>query len=371
MSKKFKINRVTLKLSTNQPDWFLLVLVLGLMVFGIVMVANVSVVEALRDFGDQLYFFKLQARWALMGLAALAFFQFTDYHRLKKLAFPLLLASLLTLVVVLLPWFSAPAMGARRWLAFGGFRFQPAELTKLSFTIYLSIFLSGKKKTWPFILLLGGILALVMMEPDLGTALIISLTGVVIYFASGAPLAVILSLGGAGVLAGLALILSSDYRRERLLTFLNPTRDPLGASYHIHQILIAVGSGGITGLGLGQSRQKHEFLPAVTTDSIFAVIGEELGLIGATLVLAAFLTLIWRGMKIAREAPDKFGRLLAVGITAWIGLQALINLAAMVALVPLTGVPLPFISYGGSSLVIALSGIGILLNVSKQRVVEK
>jgi cell division protein FtsW len=155
------------------------------------------------------------------------------------------------------------------------------------------------------------------------------------------------------------------------LTFLNPQRDPLGASYHVRQILIALGSGGIFGLGLGQSRQKHEFLPAVTTDSIFAVIGEELGFVGAALIVFVFLALIWRGIKVANQAPDDFGRLLAVGITAWIGLQALVNLAAMVALVPLTGVPLPFISYGGSSLVLALTGVGILLNISKQRVVKK
>jgi cell division protein FtsW len=172
-------------------------------------------------------------------------------------------------------------------------------------------------------------------------------------------------------LGGVGLIFFSSYRRERLLTFLNPGRDPLGASYHIRQILLALGSGGLWGLGLGQSRQKYEYLPAVMTDSIFAVIGEELGFIGGAAILLAFLFIIWRGFKIAQGAPDRFGQLLAVGITAWIGLQALINLAAMVALVPLTGVPLPFISYGGSSLVVTLAGMGILINISKYRVVKK
>jgi len=171
--------------------------------------------------------------------------------------------------------------------------------------------------------------------------------------------------GGAG------LIFFSSYRRERLLSFLNPSRDPLGTSYHIRQILIAIGSGGLFGVGLGQSRQKYEYLPEATTDSIFAVIAEELGFVGAVCLLALFLLMIWRGMKIAKEAPDDFGRLLAVGIISWIGFQALVNLSAMVAIVPLTGVPLPFISYGGSSLVLSLTAMGILVNISKQRIVEK
>jgi len=279
--------------------------------------------------------------------------------------------TLLSLVLVLIPSLGTQIMGARRWLAIGGFGFQPAELIKLTFVLYLAALLSKKKQLWPFLLLLGMILLLIMLEPDLGTAVVVTATGMVVYFASGGPIWQMGLISLTGLLAGVGLIFSSSYRKERLLTFLNPTRDPLGASYHIRQILIALGSGGLFGVGLGQSRQKYEYLPATTTDSIFAVIAEEVGFIGGSLVILAFLVLIWRGMKIAREAPDEFSSLLATGITAWIGLQALVNLAAMVALVPLTGVPLPFISYGGSSLVIALVGVGILLNISKQKVVKK
>lgn len=371
MPKRFKIRKITLKVAPSKPDWLLLGLVLGLTIFGVVMVGDASAVEAYRDFGDQLHYLKLQVQWASFGILALIAASFFDYHRLKFFATPLIIFTLLSLVLVLLPGVGTQALGARRWLGIGNFNFQPAELVKLAFVLYLASLLSSKKRALPFLVLLGIILVLIMLEPDLGTAVIVSATGMIVYFSSGAPLLMVLGLGGLGFLAGLGLILYSPYRRERLLTFLNPTRDPLGASYHIRQILIALGSGGIFGLGLGQSRQKYEYLPAATTDSIFAVIAEETGFIGASLVILAFLVLIWRGIEIARDAPDEFGLLLATGITSWIGLQALVNLSAMVALVPLTGVPLPFISYGGSSLVLALTGVGILLNISKQKVVKK
>lgn len=371
MSRRFKKRKVTLKVPSNQPDWVLFGLVLGLTLFGVVMVGNTSVVEAYRDFGDKFHYFRLQAQWALLGVVALIGFSFFDYRKLKALALPFLLLALLSLILVLIPGLGSEVLGARRWLGIGGFNFQPSELTKLAFTLYLAASLSKKKQALPFLILLGIILTLIMFQPDLGTAVIVTATGMIVYFTSGAPLLAILGLGLLGFLAGLGLIFFSPYRRERLLTFLNPGRDPLGASYHIRQALIALGSGGLFGLGLGQSRQKYEFLPAVTTDSIFAVIAEEIGFIGGSLVILIFLILIWRGIKIARSAGDEFGQLLATGITAWIGLQALVNFAAMVALVPLTGVPLPFISYGGSSLVLALTGMGILLNISKQRVVQK
>ena len=371
MSKRFKLRKVTLKIAPSRPDWFLLSLVLGLTVFGLVMVGNASVVEAYRDFGDKLYYLKLQLQWAGLGLFLFFLASFFPYRRLKVLAAPLMVFTLFSLVAVLIPSLGTQALGARRWLGVGSWRFQPAELTKFSFALYLAAFLSNKKKILPFLVLLGLLVFLIMLEPDLGTTVIVIISGLIVYFVSGAPLWLIGGLGILGVLGGLGLIFFSSYRKERLLTFLNPTRDPLGASYHIRQILIALGSGGLFGLGLGQSRQKYEYLPAVTTDSIFAVIAEETGFVGAFLVILTFLVLIWRGFKIAKEAPDAFGRLLAIGIISWLGLQALVNLAAMVALVPLTGIPLPFISYGGSSLVLALTGAGILLNISKQRVVKK
>lgn len=369
--KKRKSRKITLKPSTRKADLVLVGLVLGLTIFGVIMVGNASVVEAYRDFGDKFYYFRLQAQWAFLGILALIAASFFDYKRLKVLAIPLIIFTLLSLVLVLIPGIGSQALGARRWLKIGNLNFQPAELVKLAFVLYLAAFLSTKKQALPFLALLGVILVLIMLEPDLGTAVIVIASGMIVYFAAGTPLLAILSLGLLGFLTGAGLIFLSPYRRERFLTFLNPTRDPLGASYHIRQILLALGSGGLWGLGLGQSRQKYEYLPAVMTDSIFAVIAEELGFIGGALILLAFLVIIWRGFKIAQEAPGHFGQLLAVGITSWIGLQALINLSAMVALVPLTGVPLPFISYGGSSLIVTLAGVGILVNISKHRVVKK
>ncbi len=370
MSKLFK-NKVTLKNCNTSPDWFLISLVLGLTVFGIVMVGNASVVEAFRDFGDKFYYLRQQLLWAVLGLLAFVVFSFFDYRRLRKLSLPLMLFSFVSLILVLIPAIGIKSLGARRWLPLGFFSFQPAELTKLAFVLYLSSFFANKRKLWPFLFVLAALLFLIMMEPDLGTAVILAATGLIIYFVSGGPLLLISLVGLVGLVGGAGLIFFSPYRRGRFLTFLNPARDPLGASYHIRQILIAIGSGGLFGVGLGQSRQKYEYLPEATTDSIFAVIAEELGFVGAISILVVFLLIIWRGIRIAKEAPDDFGRLLAVGVTAWIGFQALVNLSAMVAIVPLTGVPLPFISYGGSSLVLSLTAMGILVNISKQRIVEK
>jgi len=370
MPKPFK-NKVTLKNCNTNPDWFLISLVLGLTVFGIIMVGNASVVEAFRDFGDKFYYLRQQLIWAGLGLLAFLVFSFFDYRRLRKVALPLMFFSLVSLILVLIPAIGIKSLGARRWLPLGFFSFQPAELTKLAFVLYLSSFFASKRKLWPFLFVLAVLLVLVMMEPDLGTAVILAATGLIVYFVSGGPLLWISLVGLVGLGGGAGLIFFSPYRRERLLTFLNPARDPLGASYHIRQILIAIGSGGLFGVGLGQSRQKYEYLPEATTDSIFAVIAEELGFVGAICILAIFLLIIWRGIRIAKEAPDDFGRLLAVGIISWIGFQSLVNLSAMVAIVPLTGVPLPFISYGGSSLVLSLTAMGILVNISKQRIVEK
>ncbi|HUV42394.1 MAG TPA: putative lipid II flippase FtsW [Patescibacteria group bacterium] len=369
--RRLKQNKISLKLSHQKADWLLILLVLGLTVFGLIMIANASVVEAYRDFGDKLYYFKLQLQWAGLGLIGFILASFFNYRRLKSLAVPLLIVSLISLGLVLVPGLGTKIMGAQRWLAIGAFRFQPAELAKLAFVFYLAAFMSQKKSPWPFLILLTLLIGLVILEPDLGTAVIIAATGLVVYFASGAPLLWLGLLGILGFLSGLGLIFSSPYRKERVLTFLDPSRDPLGASYHIRQILLALGSGGLFGLGLGQSRQKYEYLPAAATDSIFAIMAEEIGFIGALVIIFVFLLLIWRGFKIAKEAPDKFGTLLATGIISWIGFQTLINLSAIVALVPLTGVPLPFISYGGSSLILIMTASGILVNISKQKVVEK
>ena len=339
--------------------------VLALVAFGVVMVYEDSVVEAFTQFSDKFYFAKLQLRWAVLSLVIMLVTSFVPYRLWRKLSLPLFITTLLLLVVVLIPGIGAKIQGARRWLNLGGFTLQPAELVKLTFVMYLASWLTHKARLLPFLLLSGFLLTLVILEPDLGTAVVIISTGFLVYFFSGAPLLVITAVGITGLLAGSALTLSSAYRRARLLTFFNPTADPLGSSYHIRQILIAIGSGGLLGLGLGQSRQKYAYLPEATTDSIFAIIGEEIGFIGAVLIIGLFLLIIYRGFTIARSAPDRFSQLLAGGIISSLALQTCINLASIVALVPLTGVPLPFISYGGSSLITHLAGMGILLNISR------
>jgi len=370
MSGRFR-RKVVLKPVTNKPDLVLLILTFILVVFGIIMVGNVSVVEAYQDFGDKFYYLKLQLQWAVLGILGLLGGLFFNFKKLKSLAFPLLLATIFFLIAVLMPGVGVKALGAKRWLGVGPFRFQPSELAKFSFILWAAAFLSNKKKTLPFLGVLGLLGGLIILQPDLGTAITLMSSGVIIYFISGAPIWEIGLLGVLGVLGGLGLILSSPYRKERFLTFLNPARDPLGASYHIRQILIALGSGGVWGVGLGQSRQKYEYIPMATTDSIFAIIAEEIGFLGAMMVILLFLVFIWRGLKIAEEAPDEFSRLLAVGITSWIGLQTLFNFGAMTALIPLTGIPLPFISYGGSSLVLSLVAVGILANISRYKIIRK
>jgi len=370
MSNRFR-QKVVLKNPLNKPDWLIIGLTLGLTIFGIIMVGNVSVLKAYQDFGDKFHYLRLQIYWALLGIGAFFVTSLLNYNFWKKVAIPLIIFSLITLILVLIPGIGTQALGARRWLGFGFFSFQPAELAKLSFIFYLSSFFSKKKNIWPFLAILGILVGLIMLEPDLGTTVVLAATGLSIYFISGAPIFAIGLIALFSILSGVGLIITSSYRKERLLTFFDPSRDPLGASYHIRQVLIAIGSGGLFGVGLGQSRQKYEYLPEVTTDSIFAIIAEEIGFIGGVIILGLFLLLVWRGFRIAKEAPDEFGKLLAVGITSWIGFQALINLCSMVALVPLTGIPLPFISYGGSSLVLSLVAMGILVNISKQRVLKK
>lgn len=351
------------------------------------MVFNASVVDATRSFGDQFFYVKRQIFWLLLGFVALLALYKTPYFLLKKIALPFYLLTVVMLILPLLPGLGVSALGAKRWINFGPIVVQPSELAKFSLCFYLASLLSIKnskglipiksgkvlipiknsKVLMPILFSLGLIVGLVMLEPDLGTATIIILMTLSVYFASSAPLWHFLALIPTAALGGFLLILTSSYRRERLLTFFDPSADPLGTSYHIRQILIALGSGGFWGLGFGQSRQKYLFLPEPATDSIFAVVGEELGFVGGAVIIFAFMYLIWRGFRIASRTSDPFGRLLAVGITTLIGVQAFINLAAMVALVPLTGVPLPLLSYGGSSLVVTLAGIGILLNISKTR----
>ncbi|MDP4031088.1 MAG: putative lipid II flippase FtsW [Patescibacteria group bacterium] len=352
-------------------DLVLLTLVVVVSLFGLIMVYNASVVEADALFADKYYFLKQQALWLVIGLASLVAAAYFPLSWVKKISPILLLVTLLSLVLVLIPGLGTEALGARRWLALGDFRLQPTELAKLSLLVYLAAWWERPRPFWQFLVILALFFGLIMLQPDLGTALVVLAAAFLLFYIAGGQLKWLVTLGFLGTAAGLGLIYSSHYRQERLMTFLNPLRDPLGSSYHIRQALIAIGSGGFWGLGLGESRQKYQYLPQVTTDSIFAIVAEEAGFIGASLLILVLLLIIWRGLKIARLAPDRFTSLLAAGMTSWIGIQIFVNLAAMLALVPLTGVPLPFISYGGSSLIVTLTAVGLLLNISRFRVNPK
>lgn len=361
---------MTLK-KLQKPDSLLIGLVIFFSLFGLLMVYDASVIEAYRDFGDKFYFVKQQLKWLVLGLIVMLISANINYRLWQKYAGYLLLLAILFLILVLLPFLGTEVMGARRWLKIGNFSFQPAEFTKIAFIIYLASWLSQRKQIKQLLIVAVAILALLILEPDLSSAVVIIVSGFMVYFISGGPLLYLFGGSLIGGLLGFLLIWSSAYRRKRLLTFLNPSFDPQGASYHIRQILIALGSGGFWGQGVGKSRQKYEYLPASTTDSIFAVIAEEIGFLGSLVIIILFLSLIYRGFKIGRLAPDNFGQLLATGIIGWIGLQFFINLAAIVALAPFTGLPLPFISYGGSSTVITLFSLGILLNISRYQLEVK
>lgn len=356
-----KIKKVFFKESDR---WFFF-LPLALSIFGLFMIFDASSVAALADFGDKFYYLKHQSIWLVLGLVLFFFFAFLDYRFLKKIALPFLAVSLLFLLVVLFPGVGRQIYGGRRWLQVGPLGFQPGELIKLSLVIYLAAFFEKKRKLWPFLLIVAVSLVLLLLEPDLGTASVVVATAFCLYFVTGAALKEIAAFVGLGLIIGPLLIWFSPYRRQRLLSFFNSSWDAQGASYHVRQILIALGGGGIFGRGLGQSRQKFLFLPEVTTDSIFAVIAEEFGFWGASALIFAYLFLVFRGIKLAISLNDSFARLLVTGIIFFIGFQTLVNLGAMVALVPLTGVPLPFISYGGSSLLVSLSGMGIIYNISR------
>lgn len=356
-----------MKFGLSGGDRLLFFLPLLLAIFGLLMVFNASSLTAVRDFGDKYYFLKHQAVWFIFGVTSFLFFCFLDYRILKKLALPGFLITLLMLVVVLIPGVTRQIYGSRRWLSLAGFVFQPAELAKLTMTLYLATLFEKKRNFVSFLSVLGVILVLLILEPDMGTAIIILATAFFLYFIAGAPLKKIGITALLGLIVIPLLIIISPYRKQRLLDFVASSFNAGKASYHVRQGLIALGSGGIFGRGLGQSRQKFLFLPEVTTDSIFAVIAEEFGFVGAMVLILNFAFLLGRGMKVILAAPDTFGQVLGAGIIIGLTLQVVINLGAMVALTPLTGVPLPFISYGGSSLLTFLSGMGIVYNISRHK----
>jgi len=347
-------------------DRVLFFIPLGLSIFGLLSVLNASSATALETFNDKYYFFNKQALFFVLGLISFFFFSFFDYKRLKKFALPFFFFNLLLLIIVLIPGIGRQVYGGRRWLPLGVFGFQPAETTKLAMIIYLSSLLEKKKHLTTFLGIIGLVLILVMLEPDMGTAGIITITAVCLFFLAETPLKDVLAVIGLGLVSVPMLILTSSYRKKRFLEFLSSSLDKEKTSYHVKQILISLGSGGFWGRGFGQSRQKYSFLPEAATDSIFAVIAEEFGFLGASFLIFIFIFFIIRGFNMSLEVKDFFGRMLSLGIIFMIGIQAIINFSSMVALTPLTGVPLPFISYGGSSLLVSFSATGILYNISRQ-----
>jgi len=341
-----------------------------LSLIGIFILYESSTYSALLSIGDKYYFVKNQAVWFVLGIVACLIVSKIDYKKYYLLALPLLLSTLLLLVLVFLPGVGLKLKGAYRWLNLGFTVLQPSEILKITLTIYLAAWLSAKEKgrLVAFLMLFLLAVLLVAIEPDLGTAFIVAATSAIVYFLSGAPFRdmIMITVLMAGSI--FALIKVAPYRLERLLSFQNfDPKNLQSAPYHIKQILIALGSGGLFGLGFGSSIQKYAYLPELTTDSIFAIFAEEAGFIGATALIGCFVGLTITGFYIASGARDTFGKLLGAGIISFISVQAFVNLASQVILVPLTGVPLPFVSYGGSSLIINFIAIGILLNISRPK----
>lgn len=359
------MKRIKLLRQRPEIDKKLLAVTLFLTFVGLVAVADASAPQALNIFGDKFHFLKSQLIWAGVGVTALLAAAQINYKFWEKVATPFFIVCLVLLIAVLAPGVGAKYLGARRWISLGPIPFQPSEVAKFGLVLFMAKFVTKKRPSVWYFLPVVLVAGLVMLEPDLGTTLIILLAAGLQIFVSQINLFQFAGLGLLGVVMVGLLTVVSPYRRERLLTYLASARDPLGHSYHIRQVLLALGSGGLFGVGLGQSRQKFLFLPEAANDSIFAVIAEEVGFVGALILIFIFAFFLFLGFKIVKNAPDTFSRFLALGICAWIGGQAILNIAAMTALIPLTGIPLPFISYGGSSLVTALFATGILLNISK------
>ncbi|QQR77912.1 MAG: putative lipid II flippase FtsW [Candidatus Moraniibacteriota bacterium] len=352
----------------------LLFSVLALVVIGLVTIASAGVFYGETRFGDDYFFLKRQLIGVSVGLLALFVFQYVDYHLWRKLAFPLFVVTILALVAVLIPGIGDRVYGASRWLSIGPFSFQPSEMAKFSFVLYLAAWFSRKNRKMvgdfiedlvPFLVVLGILGFLIMKQPDTGTFGLIFLIAVSVYFVAGAKISHLLGLFLAGMAMLAILIKVAPYRLQRFLVFMNPDFDPKGAGYQVSQALIAIGSGGLFGLGLGYSQQKFNYLPEPVTDSIFAIFSEEWGFFVSVLLIALFVFIAWQGLRIARHSPDDFGRYAAAGIVSWVTFQAFINIAAATALIPLTGIPLPFVSYGGTSVVFLMAAMGILIRIGK------
>lgn len=355
-------------------DFPLFIITLLLILIGLIMIMSASGVRAYNLYGNAHYFFTRQLIFALAGLAIMIIASTIDYNIYYRNSKKILALGFFLLILVLIPGVGRTAGGATRWISLGFFDFQPSEAIKIALIIYISSFISRKPAKiqkfkdgiLPVIIIIGLSAILIMQQPDMGTAVNIIGFSFILLLVGGMKLKHLFGLSVPGVLFMVYYISSAPYRLNRVQAFLNPWEDPRGTGYHIIQSLLALGSGGLTGVGPGNSRQKFLYLPEPGTDFIFAILGEEFGLIGAGFVIILFGLLAYRGVLIALNAKNLFGSLLAIGIISMIIIQVLINIGAVTALLPVTGITLPFISYGGSSLLISFYAVGILLNISRQ-----
>lgn len=337
------------------------------------MVYSSSYVWAEYKYADSFYYVKRQLLFCGVGVIAMFFIMSVPYGTWKKYSKLILLVCFLLLLAVLIPGIGMERGGAQSWIGVGAFSVQPSEFMKLGLIIYLSVYLSVqqkyitsfKKGFFPSIILVFTVFGLIMLQPDLGTGVVLVITSMVMIYIAGARLSHFFGMASIGIVGFLLLIISAPYRINRITSFLNPWEDPLGDGFQIIQSLYAIGPGGLMGLGLGESLQKYFYLPEPQNDFIFAILGEELGFLGGTFVIGLFMVLFWRGIRVALEAPDAYGRFLALGIVSMLTIQVMINISVVIGLIPVTGITLPFLSYGGSSLTLTLCSVGILLNISK------
>ena len=367
--------RVGVRRERHQVAYPLLVGVIALVAIGVVMVYSASSVRSYISTADPGTQGFQQGVWAALGLLAMFAASRTDFRLLRYVAIPGFVVTMALLALVLVPGIGTEAAGSRRWLVLPGIGgFQPAEMAKLAICLYLAHWLDRRGREvrglrnglLPFVILVAPGFLLIALEPDLGTAGVYVAAAIAIFFMAGANLFYLSAIGAAVLGAATVMVTRTPYQLQRIEGFLDPFRDPLHTGYNAIQALMALALGGITGAGLGASRQKYLYLPAPSTDFIFAIIGEEWGLIGTLTVLALFVVIAYQGYRIAIHAPDTFSGLLAAGITTWLIVQALVNMMVVTALLPVTGIPLPFISYGGSALIINLVAVGILLSISRE-----
>ncbi|CAM3532193.1 stage V sporulation protein E [Paenibacillus lupini] len=357
----------------SAPDVWMIVSIALILTIGLVMVYSASAVLAFHEFGDKFYYVKRQFIFAVLGVGALLFTMNANYLIWKNWAKVALLICFVLLIIVLIPGIGVVRGGARSWLGISSFGIQPSEFMKLAMILFLSKWLSEKQQTitlftkglLPPLGLVGLAFGLIMLQPDLGSGAVMVGASLILIFAAGARISHLSLLASSGLVGLIGLVIAEPYRMKRITGFLDPWADPLGTGYQIIQSLYAIGPGGLVGLGLGMSRQKFSYLPEPQTDFIFSIVSEELGFIGGAALILLFMILVWRGIRTAISAPDTFGSLLAVGITGIIGVQVLINIGVVIGAMPVTGITLPLISYGGSSLTLLLTALGILLNISR------